>query len=125
MAVETEGSDHTIELPTEQTRLIEMVSAANSRTIVVVKSRSAVLMPWLDKSRRGPVGFEYAPALYADIYLSRSDFQTVDQTLHLPFNKTGDGAWASPLPRFSNALRCMLGRDLLDSRLLQARDGPA
>lgn len=46
---ETEGADHPIELSAAQTRLIEAVAAANPRTVVVVKSGSAVLMPWLDK----------------------------------------------------------------------------
>ena len=46
---ETEGSDHAIELSADQNRLIETVAATNPHTIVVIKSGSAVLMPWLDK----------------------------------------------------------------------------
>lgn len=44
---ETEGRDHSIELPPAQNRLIEAVTRANPRTIVVLKTGSAVLMPWL------------------------------------------------------------------------------
>jgi len=46
---ETEGFDHPIELPAAQTQLIEAVAAVNPHTIVVIKSGSAVLMPWLSK----------------------------------------------------------------------------
>lgn len=44
---ETEGRDHSIELPPAQNQLIMAVAKANPRTIVVLKSGSAVLMPWL------------------------------------------------------------------------------
>ena len=44
----TEGRDHPITLPDAQNRLIEAVAKANPKTIVVVKSGSAVLMPWID-----------------------------------------------------------------------------
>lgn len=44
---ETEGGDHSIELPPAQNRLIEAVAAANPKTIVVLKTGSAILMPWL------------------------------------------------------------------------------
>lgn len=44
---ETEGRDHSIELPPAQNRLIEAVAAVNPRTIVVLKTGSAILMPWL------------------------------------------------------------------------------
>lgn len=44
---ETEGRDHSIELPTSQNQLIMAVAKANPKTIVVLKSGSAVLMPWL------------------------------------------------------------------------------
>ncbi|HEX3986446.1 MAG TPA: glycoside hydrolase family 3 C-terminal domain-containing protein [Acidobacteriaceae bacterium] len=45
---ETEGRDHPIELPAEQNAMIAAVAAANPRTIVVLKSGSALLMPWID-----------------------------------------------------------------------------
>jgi len=44
---DTEGRDQSIELPGTQNQLVEAVAKANSKTIVVVKSGSAVLMPWL------------------------------------------------------------------------------
>jgi beta-glucosidase len=44
---DTEGRDQSLELPAAQNRLIEAVAKANPHTIVVVKSGSAVLMPWL------------------------------------------------------------------------------
>jgi len=46
---ESEGHDHSIALAGSQDQLIEAVAAANPRTIVVLKTGSAVLMPWVDK----------------------------------------------------------------------------
>jgi len=45
---ETEGHDHPIELPAAQNEMIAAVAAANPKTIVVLKSGSAMLMPWLN-----------------------------------------------------------------------------
>jgi beta-glucosidase len=45
---DTEGHDHPMTLPDAQNKLIEAVAKANPKTIVVVKSGSAVLMPWID-----------------------------------------------------------------------------
>ena len=45
---ETESRDHSIELPASQNALIEAVAKANPRTIVVLKSGSALLMPWIE-----------------------------------------------------------------------------
>lgn len=44
---EQEGRDHSIELPHAQNLLVEAVSKVNPKTIVVLKTGSAVLMPWL------------------------------------------------------------------------------
>lgn len=44
---EGEDHDHPIVLPELQNKLIAAVAAANPKTIVVLKSGSAVLMPWL------------------------------------------------------------------------------
>jgi beta-glucosidase len=44
---EGEDHDHSIELPAAQNRLIAAVAKASPKTIVVLKSGSAVLMPWL------------------------------------------------------------------------------
>ncbi|MTD54494.1 glycoside hydrolase family 3 C-terminal domain-containing protein [Amycolatopsis pithecellobii] len=47
---EAEGSDLSdLELPADETSLIEHVAAANPNTIVVLNTGSAVTMPWLDK----------------------------------------------------------------------------
>lgn len=46
---ETEGKDHPITLDGNQDELVEAVAAANPHTIVVLKTGSAVLMPWVDK----------------------------------------------------------------------------
>lgn len=45
---DTEGRDQSLELPAAQNELIEAVAKANPKTVVVVKSGSAVLMPWID-----------------------------------------------------------------------------
>lgn len=42
-----EGHDQSLELSGTQNALVEAVAAANPRTIVVLKTGSAVLMPWL------------------------------------------------------------------------------
>jgi beta-glucosidase len=43
---EAEGTDHPISLSGNQDQLVQQVAAANPRTIVVMKSGSAILMPW-------------------------------------------------------------------------------
>ena len=45
---DTEGRDHPIALRDAQNNLVEALAKANPKTIVVVKSGSAVLMPWID-----------------------------------------------------------------------------
>jgi beta-glucosidase len=46
---ETEGRDHLLTLNSNQDELIEAVAAANPHTVVVLKTGSAVFMPWVDK----------------------------------------------------------------------------
>jgi beta-glucosidase len=46
---ETEGKDHSLTLNQNQDELVEAVAAANPHTVVVLKTGSAVFMPWLDK----------------------------------------------------------------------------
>lgn len=46
---EGEDHDHGIALPEVQNKLVEAIAAVNPHTIVVLKSGSAVLMPWIDK----------------------------------------------------------------------------
>lgn len=45
----TEGRDHSIDLRPSDNRLIEAVAKANPKTIVVLKTGSAVVMPWINK----------------------------------------------------------------------------
>jgi beta-glucosidase len=45
---ETEGVDHAITLDGNQDQLVEAVVAANPHTVVVLKSGSVELMPWVD-----------------------------------------------------------------------------
>ncbi len=45
---DSEGHDQSLDLPEDQNQLVAAVAKANPRTIVVVKSGSAVLMPWID-----------------------------------------------------------------------------
>jgi beta-glucosidase len=44
---EGEDHDHSLALPEKQNQLIAAVVAANPKTVVVLKSGSAVLMPWI------------------------------------------------------------------------------
>jgi beta-glucosidase len=48
---ETEGRDHLLTLGENQDALVEAIIAANPHTVVVLKTGSAILMPWLDKAR--------------------------------------------------------------------------
>ncbi len=45
---DSEGHDQSLDLPEGQNQLIAAVAKANPKTVVVVKSGSAVLMPWID-----------------------------------------------------------------------------
>ncbi len=45
---DSEGHDQSLELPESQNNLVEAVAKANPKTIVVLKSGSAILMPWID-----------------------------------------------------------------------------
>jgi beta-glucosidase len=48
---ETEGRDHSLTLGENQDALVEAIVTANPHTVVVLKTGSAILMPWLDKAR--------------------------------------------------------------------------
>lgn len=45
---DSEGHDQSLELTAAQNDLVKAVAKANPKTIVVIKSGSAVLMPWID-----------------------------------------------------------------------------
>jgi beta-glucosidase len=75
----TEGRDHSIELPAAQNQIIEAVARANPKTIVVVKSGSAVLMPWLDE----------VPAVLEAWYPGEEDGNAVADVLTGKVNPSG------------------------------------
>ena len=45
---DTEGRDQSLELPAAQNQLVAAVAKANPKTIVVLKTGSAILMPWIN-----------------------------------------------------------------------------
>ncbi len=73
---ETEGHDHAISLGGNQDALVSAVAAANRNTIVVVKSGSAVLMPWVGQ----------VPAILEAWYPGEEDGNAVAQVLFGDFN---------------------------------------
>ena len=76
---ETEGHDHPITLAGNQDKLIEAVAAANPHTIVVLKTGSAVLMPWVDK----------VPAILEAWYPGEEDGNAVTAVLFGDVNPSG------------------------------------
>lgn len=76
---ESEGKDHPISLDGNQDELVEAVAAANPHTIVVVKSGSAVLMPWVDK----------VPAILEAWYPGEEDGNAVAAVLFGDVNPSG------------------------------------
>ncbi|MGA7783452.1 MAG: glycoside hydrolase family 3 C-terminal domain-containing protein, partial [Candidatus Acidiferrales bacterium] len=77
--IETEGRDHSITLSADQDRLVETVAAVNPRTIVVLKSSSAVLMPWEEK----------VPAILEAWYPGEEDGNAVAAVLFGEANPSG------------------------------------
>lgn len=76
---DTEGRDHAISLDGNQDHLVEEVAAANPHTVVVVKSGSAVLMPWVDR----------VPAILEAWYPGEEDGNAVAAVLFGDFNPSG------------------------------------
>ena len=76
---ETEGRDHSITLAGNQDDLIQAVAAANSHTIVVLKTGSAVLMPWVDQ----------VPAILEAWYPGEEDGNAVAAVLFGDVNPSG------------------------------------
>lgn len=76
---EGEDHDHSIELPKAQNRLIAAVAKANPKTIVVLKSGSAVLMPWLSD----------VPAVLEAWYPGEEDGNAVADVLFGKVNPSG------------------------------------
>ena len=76
---EREGTDHGIELPPGQNALIAAVAKANPKTIVVLKTGSAVLMPWLQD----------VPAVLEAWYPGEEDGNAVADVLFGKVNPSG------------------------------------
>jgi beta-glucosidase len=76
---ETEGSDDSISLSGNQDLLVEAVVAANPKTIVVLKSGTAILMPWASK----------VPAILEAWYPGEEDGNAVAAVLFGDVNPSG------------------------------------
>ncbi|MBU6410440.1 MAG: glycoside hydrolase family 3 C-terminal domain-containing protein, partial [Verrucomicrobia bacterium] len=76
---EREGHDHAITLAGNQDELVAAVAAANRHTVVVLKTGSAVLMPWVDK----------APAILEAWYPGEEDGNAVAAVLFGSVNPSG------------------------------------
>jgi beta-glucosidase len=76
---ESEGRDHSIALAGNQDDLIKAVAAANPHTIVVLKTGSAVLMPWVDQ----------VPAILEAWYPGEEDGNAVAAVLFGDVNPSG------------------------------------
>ena len=76
---ETEGRDQDISLSGNQDQLVSAIAQANPNTIVVVKSGSAVLMPWVDS----------VPAIFEAWYPGEEDGNAVAAVLFGDFNPAG------------------------------------
>ena len=76
---ETEGSDHPLALSGNQDELVQAVAAANPHTIVVVKTGSAVFMPWVDE----------VPAIIEAWYPGEEDGNAVAAVLFGDVNPSG------------------------------------
>jgi beta-glucosidase len=76
---EGEDHDHGIGLPAEQNQLIAAVAAVNPKTVVVLKSGSAVLMPWVDQ----------VPAILEAWYPGEEDGNAVADVLLGKVNPSG------------------------------------
>ncbi|HTV41251.1 MAG TPA: glycoside hydrolase family 3 C-terminal domain-containing protein [Candidatus Sulfotelmatobacter sp.] len=76
---ETEGKDHPITLSGNQDELVQAVAAANPHTVVVLKTGSAVLMPWVDR----------VPAIVEAWYPGEEDGNAVAAILFGDVNPSG------------------------------------
>lgn len=76
---ETEGMDHPLALAENQDELVEDVAAANPHTVVVLKTGSAVLMPWVDD----------VPAILEAWYPGEEDGNAVAAVLFGDVNPSG------------------------------------
>jgi beta-glucosidase len=77
--VDREGRDQSLNLEQNQDQIIEAVAAANPRTIVVLKTGSAILMPWLAN----------VPAILEAWYPGEEDGNAVANVLFGDVNPSG------------------------------------
>lgn len=77
--IDTEGRDHPLALEAGQNELVDAVAAANPRTIVVLKTGSAVLMPWA----------VHVPAILEAWYPGEEDGHAVADVLFGEVNPSG------------------------------------
>ena len=76
---ETEGKDHSLALSGNQDALVEAIAAANPHTVVVLKTGSAVFMPWVEK----------VPAVLEAWYPGEEDGNAVAAVLFGDINPSG------------------------------------
>lgn len=76
---ESEGHDHSLSLSGNQDQLIDAVAAANLHTVVVLKTGSAVFMPWVNK----------VPAILEAWYPGEEDGNAVAAVLFGDVNPSG------------------------------------
>lgn len=79
-----EGFDAKLELDGNQDALVEAVAAANPRTIVVVESGGAILMPW--ESRTPAILEAFYPGIRGGEAIARILTGKVDPSGHLPIS---------------------------------------
>ena len=77
---ETEGSDDSISLTGTQDSLVEQVVAAQPKTVVVLKSGTAILMPWAGS----------VPAILEAWYPGEEDGNAVAAVLFGDVNPSGN-----------------------------------
>lgn len=109
-----EGSDvRTLDLPDGQNGLIDTVARANPKTVVVLETNGAVLMPWLDKV--GAVVAAWYPGQHGGRALARILSGAVNPSGRLPltFPRSVDQLPAPTLPG-SDLLRQREGKDIYD-----------
>jgi beta-glucosidase len=76
---ETEAHDHPLAMSRHQDQLVEAVAAANPRTVVVLKTGSGLLMPWVKR----------VPAILEAWYPGEEDGNAVAAVLFGRFNPCG------------------------------------
>lgn len=76
---ETEGKDHLLTLSENDNKLIEAIAGANPHAVLVLKTGSAILMPWLDK----------VPAIVEAWYPGEEDGNAVAAVLFGDINPSG------------------------------------